>query len=117
MIHELTNLQVIDNCGVKTVRVIRILGRKVAKVGTRLVVVVSSVRASSDLKAKRGEVKRGEVVTALVVRSKPEFDHHAVVLFKNRKFEEPLGTRILGAISSVIHTVGYTKVASMTSSI
>ena len=111
MIHELTNLKVIDNCGVKTVRVIRILGQKVAKVGTRLVVVVSSVRASTDLKAKRGEV-----VTALVVRSKTEFDHHAVVLYKNRKFAEPLGTRVSGSISSIIHTVGYTKVASMTSS-
>jgi ribosomal protein L14 len=112
MIHELTNLKVVDNCGVKTVRVIRILGRKVAEVGTRLVVVVSSVRLSADLKAKRGEI-----VTALVVRSKPEFDHHAVVLFKNRKFEEPLGTRISGPISSIIHTVGYTKVASMATSI
>ena len=112
MIHELTNLKVVDNCGVKTVRVIRILGRKVAEVGTSLVVVVASVRLSTDLKAKRGEV-----VTALVVRSKPEFDHHAVVLFKNRKFEEPLGTRISGPISSRIHTVGYTKVASMASPI
>jgi len=108
MIHELTNLKVVDNCGVKTVRVIRVLGRKVAEVGTRLVVVVSSVRLSADLKAKRGEI-----VTALVVRTKPEFDHHAVVLFKNRKFEEPLGTRISGPISSAIHTVGYAKVASM----
>ena len=36
MIHELTNLKVVDNCGVKTVRVIRILGRKVAEVGTRI---------------------------------------------------------------------------------
>ena len=70
------------------------------------------MRLSADLKAKRGEV-----VTALVVRSKPEFDHHAVVLFKNRKFEEPLGTRISGPISSRIHTVGYTKVASMASPI
>ena len=112
MIHELTNLKVVDNCGVKTVRVIRILGRKVAEVGTRLVVVVASVRLSTDLKAKRGEV-----VTALVVRTKPEFDEHAVILFKNRKFEEPLGTRISGAISSRINVVGYSKVASMTSSI
>jgi ribosomal protein L14 len=63
------------------------------------------------------KAKRGEVVTALVVRTKPEFDEHAVILFKNRKFEEPLGTRISGAISSRINVVGYAKVASMTSSI
>jgi len=95
---------------VKTVRVIRVLGRKVAQVGTRLIVVVSSVRMSSDLKAKRGEI-----LTALVVRTKPEFDEHAVVLFKNRKFEEPLGTRISGPISSCIYTTGYEKIASMAS--
>lgn len=103
MIQEETNLVVADNSGAKRVRCIRVLGghdKRYATVGDLIVV---SVKAALP----NGAVKKGDVVKAVVVRTKKEirrrdgsyvrFDDNAAVLLNNQL--EPRGTRIFGPVA------------------
>lgn len=117
MIQEESNLIVADNSGAKRVRCIRILGgheRRYAGLGD---VVVVSVKAAIP----NGQVKKGEVSKAVIVRTKKEtrrkdgsyirFDENAVVLLNNQG--EPRGTRIFGPVARELRERAYMKIVSL----
>lgn len=117
MIQEESNLVVADNSGAKRVRCIRILGgheRRYAGVGD---VIVVSVKAAIP----NGQVKKGEVSKAVIVRTKKEtrrkdgsyirFDENAVVLLNTQG--EPRGTRIFGPVARELRERQYMKIVSL----
>ena len=108
---------VADNSGAKRVRCIRILGgheRRYAGLGD---VVVVSVKAAIP----NGQVKKGEVSKAVIVRTKKEsrrrdgsyirFDENAVVLLNAQG--EPRGTRIFGPVARELRERQYMKIVSL----
>ncbi|MEN8227338.1 MAG: 50S ribosomal protein L14 [Bacteroidota bacterium] len=103
MVQQESRLSVADNSGAKEVLVIRVLGgtkKRYASIGDKVVVTVKSAIPS-------GEVKKGTVSKAVVVRTKKEvrrkdgsyirFDDNAVVLLNN--VDEMRGTRIFGPVA------------------
>lgn len=117
MIQQQTFLQVADNTGAKELMCIRVLGgtgRRYANVGD---VIVCSVKKAIP----GGNVKKGEVVKAVVVRSKRgvrradgsyiRFDENAAVIIKEDK--NPRGTRIFGPIARELRDKDYTKILSL----
>ncbi|MEN8203207.1 MAG: 50S ribosomal protein L14 [Bacteroidota bacterium] len=103
MVQQESRLSVADNSGAKEVLVIRVLGgtkKRYASIGDKVVVTVKSAIPS-------GEVKKGTVSKAVVVRTKKEirrkdgsyirFDDNAVVLLNN--LDEMRGTRIFGPVA------------------
>jgi large subunit ribosomal protein L14 len=117
MIQEETNLIVADNSGAKRVRCIRLLGghdRRYAGLGDVIVVSVKSA-------IPNGQVKKGEVSKAVIVRTKKEygrkdgsyirFDENAVVLLNAQG--EPRGTRIFGPVARELREKQYMKIVSL----
>ena len=116
MIQHDTNLTVADNSGAKEVLCIRVLGgtkRRYASIGDKIVVTVKSASTS-------GEVKKGTVSKAVVVRTKKEvrrpdgsyirFDDNAVVLLNAQG--EMRGTRIFGPVARELRD-SYMKIISL----
>jgi len=116
MVQQESRLGVADNSGAKTVLVIRVLGgtkKRYASIGDKVVVTVKSAIPS-------GEVKKGTVSKAVVVRTKKEirrsdgsyirFDDNAVVLLNN--VDEMRGTRIFGPVARELRD-GYMKIVSL----
>ncbi len=117
MIQQESNLGVADNSGAKKIQCVRVLGgtgRRYAFVGD---IIVAAVKIS-DAKAK---VKKGDVVKAVVVRTKQSigradgsfirFDDNAAVIISAAK--EPIGTRIFGPIPRELRACGYMKIISL----
>ena len=117
MIQMRTLLNVADNSGAKSVMCIKVLGgskRKVASVGD---VIVVSVKEAIP----RGRVKKGEIYSAVVVRTAKgvrrqdgsliKFDGNAAVLL-NAKLE-PIGTRIFGPVTRELRTERFMKIVSL----
>lgn len=117
MIQQQTMLNVADNTGAKDLMCIRVLGgsfRKYANIGD---VVVASVKSA----APGGQVKKGDVVKAVVVRSKKgirrpdgsyiRFDENAAVLIKDDK--TPRGTRIFGPVARELRDCDFMKIISL----
>lgn len=116
MIQQESRLAVADNSGAKEVLCIRVLGgtkKKYASIGDKVVVTVKSAIPS-------GEVKKGTVSRAVVVRTKKEvrrsdgsyirFDDNAVVLLNNAG--EIRGTRIFGPVAKELRDE-YMKIVSL----
>ena len=116
MVQQESKLAVADNSGAKTVLVIRVLGgtkKRYASIGDKVVVTVKSAIPS-------GEVKKGTVSKAVVVRTKKEvrrkdgsyirFDDNAVVLLNN--LDEMRGTRIFGPVARELRDQ-YMKIVSL----
>ncbi len=116
MIQQESRLLVADNSGAKEVLCIRVLGgtrRRYASIGDKIVVSVKSAVAS-------GEVKKGSVSKAVIVRTKKEvrrpdgsyirFDDNAVVLLNN--VDEMRGTRIFGPVARELRDK-YMKIVSL----
>ena len=116
MIQQETRLIVADNSGAKEVLCIRVLGgtrRRYASVGDKIIVSIKSALPA-------GEVKKGTVSTAVVVRTKKEirradgsyirFDDNAVVLLNNA--DEIRGTRIFGPVARELRD-NYMKIVSL----
>ena len=110
MIQQETRLTVADNSGAKEVLCIRVLGgskKRYARVGDKIVVAVKSALPS-------GEIKKGTVSKAVVVRVTKEyrrrFDDNACVLLNNAG--EMRGTRIFGPVAREVRE-GYTKIVSL----
>ncbi|HIS34459.1 MAG TPA: 50S ribosomal protein L14 [Candidatus Avirikenella pullistercoris] len=116
MIQQETRLSVADNSGAKEVLCIRVLGgtkRRYASIGDKIVVTVKSASTS-------GEVKKGTVSKAVVVRTKKEvrrpdgsyirFDDNAVVLLNAQG--EMRGTRIFGPVARELRD-SYMKIISL----
>lgn len=117
MIQQQTILNVGDNTGAKKVMCIRVLGgsyRKYANIGDIIVAAVKSA-------APGGVVKKGDVVKAVVVRSKKglrrpdgsyiRFDENAAVVIKDDK--TPRGTRIFGPVARELREKDFMKIVSL----
>ncbi len=117
MIKEQTRLNVADNTGAKKVMCIRILGgsgRRYGRIGDVIVVTVKSAIPG-------GEVKKGDVSKAVIVREKKEtrrkdgsyirFDENAAVLINDQN--EPKGTRIFGPVARELREKNYMKIISL----
>ena len=117
MIQCETYLKVADNTGAKEIHCIRVLGGSKRKYGNIGDVIVASVRKA----APGGTVKKGEVVKAVIVRSKRgvrredgtyvRFDENAAVLIKEDK--NPRGTRIFGPVARELREKDYMKILSL----
>lgn len=114
---EQTNLDVADNCGAKMARCIKVLGgtsRKCASLGDVIVVAIKKALPG-------GEVKKGDVVRAVIVRTKKnvrrddgsyiKFDRNAIVVID--KDGNPKGTRIFGAIARELRQKNFMKIISL----
>ena len=119
MIQQETYLKVADNTGAKEIKCIRVLGgskRRYASIGD---VIVASVRKA----APGGQVKKGDVVKAVVVRTaKPvrradgtyvRFDENAAVLINGTEDKNPRGTRIFGPVARELRDKEYMKILSL----
>ena len=117
MIQQESRLNVADNSGAKEVLCIRVLGgsgRRYARIGDKIVVTVKSAIPG-------GNVKKGEVSRAVVVRTKKEyrrrdgsyirFDENAAVLLNAQ--DEPRGTRIFGPVARELREKQYMRIVSL----
>ena len=117
MIQSESYLKVADNTGAKEIKCIRVLGGSKRKFGNIGDVIVASVRKSTP----GGQVKKGEVVKAVIVRSAKgvrradgtyvRFDDNAAVLIKDDK--NPRGTRIFGPVARELRDKDYMKILSL----
>ena len=117
MIQQESYLKVADNTGAKEIKCIRVLGGSKVKYGNIGDVIVASVRKSTP----GGQVKKGEVVKAVIVRSTKgvrradgtyvRFDDNAAVLIKDDK--NPRGTRIFGPVARELRDKDYMKILSL----
>ncbi|HHY90475.1 MAG TPA: 50S ribosomal protein L14 [Clostridiales bacterium] len=117
MIQQESRLKVADNSGAKELLCIRVLGgtkRKYANIGD---IIVCSVKDATP----GGVVKKGQVVKAVVVRSKKglrredgsyiTFDENAAVIIKDDK--NPVGTRIFGPVARELREKNFMKIISL----
>ncbi len=117
MIQPQTRLKAADNSGAKELMCIKVLGgsfRKFANIGD---VICFSVKTATP----GGAVKKGEVVKAVIVRTKKgirrddgtyiRFDDNAAVIINTNK--EPRGTRIFGPIARELREKNYMKIISL----
>jgi large subunit ribosomal protein L14 len=117
MIQNETRLRVADNTGAREILVIRVKGghkRRYAHVGDIITAAVKSA-------APQGSVKKGEVVTAVVVRTKKAygredgtyiaFDENAAVIIDNNN--NPRGTRIFGPVARELRERNFMKIVSL----
>ena len=117
MLQQESYLKVADNTGAKEIKCIRVLGGSRRKYGNIGDVIVASVRKA----APNGNVKKGEVVKAVIVRTKKgvrrndgtyvRFDENAAVLIKEDK--NPRGTRIFGPVARELRDKEYMKILSL----
>ena len=117
MIQQESRLAVADNSGAKEVLCIRVLGgsgRRYARIGDKIVVTVKSAIPG-------GNIKKGEVSTAVVVRTRKEFrrkdgsyirfDENAAVLLTATG--EPRGTRIFGPVARELREKQFMRIVSL----
>lgn len=117
MIQMQSNLDVADNTGARSVQCIKVLGgskRRYANIGDIIKVTVKEA-------ARAGRVKKGEVYSAVVVRTAKgvrrqdgscvRFDNNAAVLLNNKL--EPIGTRIFGPVTRELRTERFMKIVSL----
>ncbi len=117
MIQQETRLKVADNSGAREVLTIKVLGgsgRKTANIGD---VIVCTVKQATP----GGVVKKGEVVKAVIVRTKSgvrrkdgsyiRFDENAAVIIRDDK--SPRGTRIFGPVARELRDAQFMKIVSL----
>ncbi|MCK9470488.1 MAG: 50S ribosomal protein L14 [Bacilli bacterium] len=117
MIQQETRLKVADNSGAKEILTIKVLGgtsRKYANIGDIIVATVKSATPG-------GTVKKGEIVKAVIVRTKTgkrrndgsyiKFDDNAAVIIRDDK--TPKGTRIFGPVARELRERDYMKIVSL----
>ena len=117
MIQMESYLKVADNTGAKEIHCIRVLGGSKRKYGNIGDVIVASVRKA----APGGVVKKGDVVKAVIVRTKRgvrrdngiyvRFDENAAVIIKEDK--NPKGTRIFGPVARELRDKDFMKILSL----
>ena len=117
MVQPQTRLKVADNTGAKEIMCIRVMGgsfRRSANIGDT---IIASVKTANP----GGEVKKGDVVKAVIVRSKKgtrrpdgtyiRFDDNAAVIINDQK--QPRGTRIFGPIARELREHDYLRIVSL----
>ena len=117
MVQMESYLKVADNTGAKEIHTIRVLGGSKRKFGNIGDVIVASVRKA----APGGTVKKGDVVKAVIVRTKRgvrrddgtyvRFDENAAVIIKEDK--NPKGTRIFGPVARELREKDFMKILSL----
>ncbi len=117
MIQQESYLKVADNTGAKEIKCIRVMGGSSRRYGNIGDVIVASVRKA----APGGTVKKGEVVKAVIVRTRRgvrradgtyvRFDENAAVLIRDDK--NPRGTRIFGPVARELRDKDYMKIVSL----
>lgn len=117
MIQQETRLKIADNSGAREILTIKVLGgtsRKYANIGD---IIIATVKAATP----GGIVKKGEVVKAVIVRTRRglrradgsfiKFDDNAAVIIKDDK--SPKGTRIFGPVARELREAEFTKIVSL----
>ena len=117
MIQSESNLQVADNSGARLISCIKVLGgskRRYANIGDVIKVAIREAIPT-------GKVKKGQVVDALIVRTKKgvrrkdgsliKFDENAAVLINNQK--APIGTRVFGPVTRELRDGKHMKILSL----
>ena len=117
MIQQQSLLKVADNTGAKEIMCIRVLGGSYRKWGNIGDIIVASVKKA----APGGAVKKGDVVKAVIVRTKRglrrddgsyiRFDENAAVIIKDDK--TPRGTRIFGPVARELREKHFMKIVSL----
>jgi len=117
MVQMESYLKVADNTGAKEIHTIRVLGGSKRKYGNIGDIIVASVRKA----APGGTVKKGDVVKAVIVRSKRglrredgtyvRFDENAAVIIKEDR--NPKGTRIFGPVARELREKDFMKILSL----
>ena len=117
MVQAESYLRVADNTGAKELKCIRVLGGSTRRYGNIGDVIVCSVRKA----APGGQVKKGDVVKAVIVRSRKglrradgsyvRFDENAAVVIKDDK--TPQGTRIFGPVARELREKDFMKILSL----
>ena len=117
MVQMESYLKVADNTGAKEIHCIRVLGGSKRKFGNIGDIIVASVRKA----APGGSVKKGDVVKAVIVRTKRgvrredgtyvRFDENAAVIIKEDK--NPKGTRIFGPVARELREKDFMKILSL----
>ncbi len=117
MIQMLTQLGVADNTGARTVSCIKVLGGSRKRYASLGDIIVAAVKTAIP----EGMVKKGEVVKAVVVRTKRQirrddgsyikFDHNAVVVIDDNL--NPRGTRVFGPVARELREKNFTKILSL----
>jgi len=116
MIQKESYLEVADNSGAKVLQCIHVIG----STGKRFAYLGDKIKCSVKKAIPGGIVKKGEVVTAVIVRTRKEFrrpdgsyirfgDNAAVIV----KDKEPIASRIFGPIARELRTKGYNKIISL----
>lgn len=117
MIQQETRLRVADNSGAKEILCIRVLGGSKRKFGNIGDVIVATVKSATP----GGAVKKGDVIKAVIVRTKSglrrndgsyiKFDDNAAVIIKEDK--TPKGTRIFGPVARELRDKDFMKIISL----
>lgn len=117
MIQVRSRLEVADNSGAKKLGCIRILGGSKRKYGTVGDIIVASIKEVIPT----AKVKKGDVVRAVIVRTKKEirrsdgsyvkFDDNAAVIIN--QYNEPIGTRIFGPVARELRAKKFMKIISL----
>ncbi len=117
MIQQETRLKVADNSGARELLAIKILGGSFKKTGNIGDVIVATVKSA----APGGVVKKGDVVKAVIVRTKTgarrpdgsyiKFDENAAVIIKDDK--TPRGTRIFGPVARELRDKDFMRIVSL----
>ncbi len=117
MVQQQTILKVADNSGAKEILCIRVMGGSFRRYGNIGDVIIASVKKATP----GGGVKKGDVVKAVIVRtkngvkrndgSKIRFDENAAVLIRDDK--TPRGTRIFGPVARELRDKDYMKILSL----
>ena len=117
MIIPESKLNVADNTGAKEIKCIRVLGGSFRRYGNIGDVIVASVQSASP----NGVVKKGDVIKAVIVRSRKgirrndgthiKFDDNAAVIIDSQK--QPKGTRIFGPIARELRDKDYMRIISL----
>ena len=117
MIQQETFLRAADNSGAKELKCIRVLGGSTRKYGNIGDVIVATVKQATP----GGAVKKGDVVKAVIVRTKTgarrsdgsyiKFDDNAAVIIRDDK--TPRGTRIFGPVARELREGGYMRIVSL----
>ncbi|MBP9765059.1 50S ribosomal protein L14 [Candidatus Babeliales bacterium] len=115
MIQKQTFLKVADNSGAKLLQVFHLVG----STRKRFAYIGDVVRCAVKVAIPQGQVKKGEIVDVMIVRTKKElrrsdgtyirFSENAGVIIKDEKM---VGTRIFGPIAREIRATGFTKIIS-----
>lgn len=119
MVQLRTVLKVADNSGAKKLRLIHIHGGSRRRFGYIADLVTASVIQAEP----QSQIKKGEMVKAVVVRTAKEtrrddgssirFDENAAVIIDNLKNRNPVATRIFGPIAREVKDAGFAKIASL----